>query len=80
MKYLLVIAVVLIGFYVWRSSRQADRSPPPSAPPPGKSGGAKPSIEMVQCAHCGIHCPSTDAIAGKHGVYCTAQHRRDAEP
>lgn len=78
MKYLLVLAVVLIGFYVWRSSREG-RQPPP-APRPGKAPDATPSIEMVQCARCGIHCPSTDAIAGKQGVYCTAQHRREAEP
>lgn len=78
MKYLLVLAVVLIGFYVWRSSREGRQ--PPAAPRPGKSAGTATSIEMVECAHCGIHCPGTDAIAGKHGVYCTAQHRREAEP
>ena len=79
MKYLLVLAVVLIGFYVWRSSREG-RVPPAAPPRPGKPPGATASIEMVQCARCGIHCPSTDAIAGKQGVYCTAQHRREAEP
>ncbi len=78
MKYLLVLVVVLIGFYLWRSSREGRE--PPAVRRPGKPPGAAPSIEMVQCAHCGIHCPSTDAIAGKHGVYCTAQHRREAEP
>lgn len=78
MKYLLVLAVVLIGFYVWRSSREQRKPPPP--PRPDKPAGTPPSIEMVQCARCGLHCPSTDAIAGKLGVYCTAQHRREAEP
>lgn len=78
MKYLLVLAVVLIGFYVWRSSREGRQ--PPAAPRPEKPSSDTPSIEMVQCAHCGIHCPSTDAISGKLGVYCTAQHRREAEP
>jgi uncharacterized protein len=78
MKYLLVLAVVLIGFYVWRSSREGRK--PPAAPRSDKPSSAAPSIEIVQCARCGIHCPSTDAIAGKLGVYCTAQHRREAEP
>ena len=78
MKYLLVLAVVLIGFYVWRSSREGRK--PPAAPRSGKPSSAAPSIEMVQGARCGVHCRSTDAIAGKLGVYCTAQHRREAEP
>lgn len=79
MKYLLVFAVVLIGFYVWRSSREGRRPPPPPAP---GDASAKPrtAIDMVQCARCGIHCPATDAVTGRDGRrYCTAQHRLDAE-
>lgn len=78
MKYLLVLVVVMIGIFMWRSGR-AERKPPPAARP-GKAQAPAASIEMVQCARCGIHCPSTDALTGRLGVYCTAQHRREAEP
>jgi uncharacterized protein len=80
MKVLLVFAVVLVGFFLWRSSRVA-RKPPPARPPAGKAAEGARSLEMVQCAVCGLHCPKTDAVTGKNGaVYCTAQHRLQAEP
>lgn len=76
MKFLLVIAVLLIGFFVWRSSRVNHKRPPPAGP---AAGGTR-SIEMVRCEACGLHLPKSDAVAGKLGVYCTAQHRQQAEP
>ncbi len=79
MKFLLVFAVVLIGFFVWRSSR-IGRKPPAAKPGPAKGASDTPAIEMVQCAKCGLHCPRTDSVTGKLGVYCTAQHRQQAEP
>ncbi len=75
MKYLLVLAVVFIGVWIWRSNRGG------RMPPPGRSGTDAPRvIEMVRCDVCGIHCAKLDALPGKRGVYCTAQHRSQAEP
>ena len=74
MKFLLVLVVVLIGFYVWRSSR-AQRATPPrdaAAAPPGV-------VEMVPCAQCGVHCARDEAVVGKAGMYCTTQHRSLSE-
>jgi uncharacterized protein len=79
MKFLLVFAVVLIGFFLWRSNRVTQK-PPAARPAPDKAASGARSIEMVECAVCGLHCPKTDSVAGKHGVYCTAQHRLQAEP
>jgi uncharacterized protein len=32
---------------------------------------------MVRCAHCGLHLPATDALAGPDGaVYCSTAHRQ----
>ncbi len=76
---LLVVAVVLIGFFIWRSNRVTHK-PPPARPAADKPAEPLRSIEMVQCAVCGLHCPKTDAVSGKSGVYCTAQHRLQAEP
>ncbi len=75
MKFILVFAVVLIAFFIWRSSREG------RVPRSGrKAKDDVKAIEMVRCDVCGVHCPKTDALAGKRGLYCTAQHRSQAEP
>ncbi len=76
MKYLLVFAVVLVAIWLWRKARRDEmRSRPPSARTP-------PAVEapqaMLRCAHCGLHMPAADAIAGPGGVYCSAAHRQAA--
>ncbi len=75
MKYLLVLAVVLIGFWIWRSSREG-RNPPPAA---RRAPDSTKALEMVPCDVCGLHCPQSELVVGKGGVYCSAQHRRQAE-
>ncbi|MDM7948709.1 PP0621 family protein [Hydrogenophaga sp.] len=75
MKYLLVIAVVLVAFYVWRSGRQAERDA--SAPPPRKPL-PKPGI-MVACEQCGTHLPENESISGRLGPYCCAEHKAQRE-
>jgi len=76
MKYLLVLAVVLVAFYVWRSNRREEmRAPPPKAPPQPL---AQPEA-MTRCAHCGMHLPATEALAGRRGSYCSQQHLGQAE-
>lgn len=74
MKFLLIIVVVLAGVWLWRSSRRVDpkrhRQPPQAAPKP---------LEMVRCAFCSVHIPSVDAVQGKKGLYCSADHLHRAE-
>ena len=74
MKFLLVLVVVLIGFYVWRSGRaqRVGRARDAAAAAPGV-------VEMVQCAQCGVHCALHEAVVGKAGTYCTVQHRSLSE-
>jgi uncharacterized protein len=82
MKYLLVLAVLWIAIWLWRKNRREEMrealreraakarvTPPPNGPP-------GPPQAMVRCAHCGLHLPATDAIAGPGGaVYCSSAHR-----
>ena len=75
MKYLLVIAVLVIAWLVWRSGRPRDRdeaaAPPPAARPPALTQ------DMVRCPVCSLHLPAPDAVAGRSGrLYCSAEHRR----
>jgi uncharacterized protein len=78
MKYLLVLAVVMIAFWLWRKGREEElRS---RAPPRRKRRDADAPAEMARCAQCGLHLPATDAIAGDAGrLYCSAAHRAAAE-
>lgn len=73
MKYLLVLAVVMVAFYVWRNNRVADRSK--SRPPPTPAGSRLPVV-MVACQHCGTHLPQADTVQGRLGPYCSADHRQ----
>ncbi|MBF6632362.1 MAG: hypothetical protein ITG01_14630 [Comamonas sp.] len=71
MKYLLVALVLLIALQIWRSNRRKAAVPPPSA----KRQLREPE-DMVTCAHCGVHLPSSDALvnADQHS-YCSREHQ-----
>lgn len=75
MKFLLVISVVLVAFWIWRNNRQNERKDdaPPSARP------QQPTARMVACSHCGTHVPESERLTGRKGVYCCAEHRRLAQ-
>lgn len=76
MKYLLVFAVVMVAFWVWQNNRRADRSDSrgPAAP-------VKPHapVVMVACRTCGTHLAENDALTGRLGRYCSAEHRVQLE-
>ncbi len=78
MKYLLVFAVVLIGFWAWRNGRRQSIAKPKPAPAaaPAQVG---PPLEMARCAVCALHLPQADALPGKAGWYCSAEHLKLAE-
>jgi uncharacterized protein len=78
MKYLLVLAVVMVAIYIWRNNRINDRAAAPS-PPPSK-GQARLPVVMVACLHCGTHLPQAETVQGALGPYCSADHRRLKEP
>lgn len=75
MKYFFVLLVVLTGIWLWRSNRQTKsklkRQHPQAATQP---------LAMVRCKLCALHIPSVDAVRGKDGAYCSADHLQRAEP
>jgi uncharacterized protein len=69
MKYLVLFAVLLVAYLVWRNARlqhgQRGEPPRPDAPQ-----------EMVSCPVCGLHLPKPDAVRGADGLfYCGNEHR-----
>lgn len=71
MKYLLVLAIVLIAVWLWRNNRREDRQQPPAATPP-----LPQPQDMVRCPVCSVHLPRTDALPGPDGrLYCCQEHR-----
>ena len=77
MKYLVLIAVLVIAYMVWRGNR-IERGGGAAPGKPGRARDAGPQ-EMIACAACGVHLPRTDAVAGSNGVlYCSQEHRLSA--
>lgn len=72
MKYLVllgILAVVLLVFF----GRGRRKVPPPAQPKPAEPAAR---LEMLACAHCGVHLPRDEAafdVAGR--PFCTPEHR-----
>ncbi|MFT6591503.1 MAG: hypothetical protein ACI9I0_002848 [Rhodoferax sp.] len=71
-KFLLIMLVVMVGIWLWRSGR-------PVVPPSPKQPAQPLALEMVRCSVCAVHLPVVDAVKGKKGVYCSADHLHRAE-
>ena len=78
MRLVLLLAAVLVAVWVWRTGRQPK---PPRAGPSVTPNVAPDRLQdMRQCAVCELHLPLTEAVIGKSGaVYCSTQHRHNAE-
>ncbi len=86
MKYLLVLAVVGIAFYLWRQNRRAEadadhaqRAQQQARARQQAQAAQRGPATMVRCRHCGVHLPESDAVRGALGPYCGTEHRRLAE-
>jgi uncharacterized protein len=79
MKYLLVILLILVVFWLWQYERRGQKNPATRPPPssPGQGGGP---TEIVACSVCQVHLPRTEALIGRGArPYCSDAHRRQAE-
>lgn len=81
MKFLLVLAVLVIAWLVWRSGRERERDrarDEAAAARPGPAPAPALPQDMVRCPVCALHLPRPDAVPGASGrLYCSADHRRD---
>lgn len=75
MKYLVVMVVVGLGLWLLLGRLRGGSGPGDDA----RRGPGKPPagpVEMVQCAHCGLHLASSDALPEGSRLYCSEGHRR----
>ncbi|MEY4979796.1 MAG: hypothetical protein RLZZ352_2066 [Pseudomonadota bacterium] len=77
MKYLLVLAVVWVAYSIWRKNHMRPPVPPKAAAPSQAKAGVP--VVMVACLHCGTHLPEDEAVHGRGGPYCSAEHRQQHE-
>jgi uncharacterized protein len=72
MKLLVLLAVLVIAYLVWRNARVHRRDAGTRRPDAPAAG----PVEMVSCPECGVHLPKTDALPGPDGrFYCCNEHR-----
>ena len=74
MKYLLLIGLLALVFFLLGAKRarppEVNKSKPKPEPLPQ---------DMLKCAHCGLHLPRDEALPGRGGVFCSAEHRQAHE-
>ena len=82
MKYLLVVALALAVFWLWRHNRRVDADERHEKEVAKRAAAVKklPPIDIVECAVCGVHLPTLEALQGvnAHTYYCCEAHRRQA--
>ncbi|MFG6413178.1 PP0621 family protein [Roseateles sp. DC23W] len=77
MKYVLLLAVLAILFFVLGAKRaRGAKEREPEARRPAEP--ARPKA-MLSCAECGMHLPADETLPGKGGVFCSAAHRASFE-
>ena len=74
-KYLLVLLVVAIGIWSLVSRLRGPDRDAKAGDARRKPDGDKP-VEMVRCAHCGLHLAAAEAVADSEQRYCSEAHRR----
>jgi uncharacterized protein len=79
LRFLLIFFLILVLVFYWRNRHTRDdqgQTKSKSKPTP------PPAIEMVACAHCGLHLARDSAVQGRKSLqawYCGEPHRRLSE-
>jgi uncharacterized protein len=73
-KFLLLIALVIVVYLVFRGIRRVENQPQPPPPPAPRDPGM--SEDMVRCAICGVHLPRSESFISRGKFFCSDEHRR----
>jgi uncharacterized protein len=72
MKYLLLLAILVVAYLLWRNARLRNAD---SRGSKAARGAAQPQ-DMVCCPVCSVHLPRAEAVKGADGLlYCSQEHR-----
>ncbi len=74
MKFLLLTVVLWVAWSLWRNQQRRDAAPP--QPRRAQPAQALPPVQMVPCAHCGMHVPQSEAVQSDGRSYCSSAHAR----
>ena len=66
-KLLLLILVIVAAWWLAKGFRRKDAA--------GNASEAAPE-QMVNCGHCGLYLPQSEAIREGDRFFCCAEHRR----
>ena len=69
MKYLVVLLVIGVVFWVWRQNRKQDIREAQA-----QQQAPRVPQAMVRCAHCGVHLPRDRALSLQQQWYCSQAH------
>lgn len=76
-KILFWVGVILVLLLVSRLlGRAAARRREGSQPRQSRHAPPRRSQAMVQCAHCGVHLPASEAVRTQGLAWCSAEHAR----
>jgi len=73
-KFLLLIALVIVVYLVFRGIRRVENQQQPPPPPAPRDPG-KPE-DMVRCAICGVPLPRSESFISRGKFFCSDEHRR----
>ncbi len=77
LRLLVWLALMAAGWYVF--FRKRVKGPPRAAAGPAAASAARPAAKaepMVDCAHCGLHLPASEALLDPESrAYCCPDHR-----
>lgn len=71
MKYLVLLLVLGVAYFIWRHKRVQERAPRKAAAPK-----LAPPQDMLACALCGVHVPREDALVSGNRSYCCLAHQQ----
>jgi uncharacterized protein len=81
LRFLLIFFLILVLVFYWRNRHTRDDQSQTKSKSKSKSPST-PAIEMVACAHCGLHLARDSAVQGRKSLqawYCGEPHRRLSE-
>lgn len=71
----LLFLLVLFGIYLIRRALRRPSGQAPGADRPA-SGAENRAERMIECAHCGLHVPESEAVTGDGASFCCEAHRQ----